>query len=200
MKFANLEPESEGIAGLRAAIRQWYNQALAAIVHLYEKMFDNLPATRAQIANRLRGLAYQFTLEPSNTSLLKRIEAAAKSHQRFKRCYALDILGRLGPLAKESVATQVEGLLSDDPFVREAAAQALFRLGEFAKPARRELVRVLATHLNEGTARYAVLALGEIGDTSPETLEALQNAAFADNSYAADEAATLYSSLSQIPR
>jgi hypothetical protein len=195
------QPEDKRIASLLSYLRILYTHLLLDISSLYEAILDTLPGDRARIARRLSALAEQFIKEPSKIEPLMKIDHAAKSHHRFKRCYALDTLGRLGSqpqefistqVAQTTIPTQVDGLLSDDQFIREAASQALFRLGKLAAPAKDALVAVLLKHVTEGTARYAVLALREIKDKSPEVLNALKHVAFASDSYATEEAEEAY--------
>lgn len=95
---------------------------------------------------------------------------------------------------------QIKGLASHDPFVREAAAHALYRMGNQAVSAREALIGVLRRRRSEGTARYAVLALGQIRKLlKPDDLEVLEkvleDAALARNSYAATEAGDLLRAL-----
>jgi len=153
---------------------------------------------RAGITNRLNTLAQQLRVQPNNKDRLLEIEQAVKGRSRFEQCYALDTLGRLGSLAQDATQTLAEGLQSGDPFVREAAAQALFRMGKYAITAKRGLIDVLHYHVNEGTVRYAVLALDEIGDESQEVLDALEYVAFAKDSYAASEAIGVYFKLTGV--
>ena len=95
---------------------------------------------------------------------------------------------------------QFKGLASHDPFVREAAAHALYRMGNQAVSAREALIGVLRRRRSEGTTRYAVLALGQIRKLlKPDDLEVLEkvleDAALARNSYAATEAGDLLRAL-----
>src|SRR6185503_8782835 len=133
--------------------------------------------------------------ESGDPESLKNLKRAAQCPDSFKRSYALDALGRLGNRAADTVTIQVKGLASSDPFVREAAAHALYRMRRQAAPARSALVEVLRKRRSEGTARYAVLALEQIGGLTEEDLRVLHTIALAKNSYAAREAAELFERL-----
>lgn len=133
--------------------------------------------------------------ESGDAESLRKLERAALSPDSFKRSYALDALGRLGKRASEALTLQVRGLASRDPFVREAAAHALYRGGSQGPQARAALVEVLRKRRSEGTARYAVLALGQIEGLTAEDLKVLEATALAVDSYAAEEAADLFKRL-----
>jgi hypothetical protein len=115
--------------------------------------------SRRTIARNLRSLANTYRDFPSDPGPLLRIERAAKSPTRFTRCYALDTLGRLGSLAKRTVWTQADALTSPDPFIREAGACALWRMGEGACEVKNQIINSIKIYTREGVARYGLLSL-----------------------------------------
>jgi hypothetical protein len=157
-------------------------------------VFDSL-TNRKRVADRVTELARDVRERPENKESLMALAQAAESRYDFERCFALDALGRLGSLAKGTVPTITRGLESSDPYIRDAAAHALARMGKDAAPARKELVKVVLHHVGESAARYAVLALGEIGDGSAEVLDALKYAAQAVDSDGRGEARKVYENL-----
>jgi HEAT repeats len=164
------------------------------IMFVHDVLVFDTHGHRQKVAEELNECATKVR-ELGDPESLKKLERAAQCPDSFKRSYALDALGRLGERASEAVAIQVKGLASRDPFVREAAAQALSRMGSQAAQAREALVEVLRTRRSEGTARYAVLALRQIGGLKAEDLKVLEATALAPNSYAAEEAAELFEHL-----
>lgn len=152
-------------------------------------VFDTL-RQRQKMAKELKRCALER--DPGS---LRKLERAARSPYSFKRSYALNALGRLDWRASEDVGKavkiQVKGLASRDPYVREAAAHALYRMGNHAAPAQSALVEILRAHRSEGAARYAVLALGRMRDLTKEALDELKATVVARNSCAAAEAAQL---------
>jgi HEAT repeat protein len=148
-------------------------------------------AKRERIAEHLRSLKADFLRDPSRKDLLAEIESAAKSSYRFERDYALSVLGQLGEHATPAIPTIVEGLRNSDSFTSAAAAHALANLGVHAEPAKGDLIAALRGHVSDSTGRYAARALGNIGDSSPDVLSALEFAIKAD-SEAAEAAQEAY--------
>ncbi|MCA9066948.1 MAG: hypothetical protein KDA96_27965 [Planctomycetaceae bacterium] len=136
--------------------------------------------SRKQVAEDLTAAAKRVEANPGDVNSLRQIEDAANGSYRFEQCYALGTLGRLGKGALPALPTIQRHLLSDDPYIRDAAAHATFRLGADAQPLRAELARLIRMHVNEGAAMYAVRALGEIGNPSPDVFEVLQFAEQSD--------------------
>lgn len=178
----------KSVGALFASVINFFHQGITFVGDVL--VLDTL-GHRKKMAKELEGCAEKVENSRDPESL-KKLERAAQSPDSFKRSYALDALGRLGERSSETVPIQVKGLASRDPFVREAAAHALFRMGRQAAQARAALVEVLRRCRSEGTARYAVLALGQIGGLTAEELEVLKATAQAKNSYAAVEAAELF--------
>jgi hypothetical protein len=161
---------------------------------------------RRRVAEDLTA-AVQSAEQTRDVESLNKLIQAALGRDGFTRSYALAAIGRLGeqksevlieparadqaPSAvKPDVMKALKGnLKSRDPFSRERAAQTLYQLGRAAAvEARKDLVRVLRRRGSEGTARYAVLALGELGPLDEDELQALREAVAATDSYAAPEA------------
>ena len=156
--------------------------------------YDTL-GRRKQTAARARELANQVKADPKNSEALRALMEAAQSKYHFERDYARNTLGKLGGLAKESVPILAQGLRSDDGFERDASAHALFDIGKHSFSAKVELLEVIRNHVNESAARYAIEALGEIGDNSPEVLETIKFAAYAKLSLGHEEAREVYKKL-----
>jgi HEAT repeat protein len=165
------------------------------VIYLMSRYIIDTGSNRERVAKRIKDLSAQVKEQPGNPAPLIAIAEAAKSGYRFERCYALNALGRLGPLARDSLPAIIRGLESDDPFVRDAAAQAALEMKCLAKPATKQLIKLIYDHRNEGAARYAVLALGEIDESSPEVLDVLKYAVEASDSYGKDEARKVYEKL-----
>ena len=153
---------------------------------------------RKEAAVAIRALAAQVRNDPNNLEALRQMETAANSSYRFERCYALGTLGDLGKPAVPALPTIRRGLLDADPFVRDAAAHAVFDMAEKgadAKSAADELVEVVKRYVNESAAMYAIRALGEIGIASPEVLEVLRFAERATDSISPKDATEVLNKL-----
>ena len=93
---------------------------------MFNFLFDN-SWTRQRRAKEIQRLFEKFKIDPESKTL-KEIEQFAKNNNRFTRCYALNTLGRLGNGSRSAIATVIEALESGDPFVRHAAAEAIFNI------------------------------------------------------------------------
>lgn len=125
---------------------------------------------RELVAARIRALEVDYRSDPSNIDSLRKIESAAASKYRFEAVHALATLGGVGG-SDVSTSVLVDGLLSDDPYVRHAAAGSLAEMGVYALPAKDALIQTIRQHEIEGTATYAAESLGNIGDTSSDAGE-----------------------------
>lgn len=93
----------------------------------------------------------EWTMQQTVSDALRRIGSAAvpalvrslKSTDPDVRLRAAEILGRMGPEAKESVPDLIERLGDDDPRVRKMAIRALGQIGPAAAAAVPALIRVL---------------------------------------------------------
>lgn len=79
--------------------------------------------------------------------------------------------------SRDQVPRLARDLDSSDPSIREAAAEALARMGKLAKPATTELVKLVYCHLHEKAALLAMESLKNIGIRSLEVLKVLEHAA-----------------------
>lgn len=120
-----------------------------------------------------------------------KIIEGARHRIGFRSCYALHTLAELKFPTEATMLVQIERMKSEDPFVRNSAAQSIVRTMDvqgvqpFDK-VRTELVsslnQILRSNFNEGAGLYAMMALGKLKDGSPETIENLKNAATMTNS------------------
>ncbi|QDU62385.1 hypothetical protein Pan216_32520 [Planctomycetes bacterium Pan216] len=138
-------------------------------------------ARRKQASSRLKALKDEFLANPNKVSLRTEIEESTRSRYRFERLQALSTLGLLGEHASPSIPILVEALKSRDSFVTDAAARAFLDLGPNAAPAKLELATALRVNVRNSTGLWAAEALGNIGDSSPEILDALKYAVDADS-------------------
>lgn len=92
----------------------------------------------------------EWTMEQAVADALRRIGAAAvpavvqtlQSPDPETRKRAVDLLGRMGPSAKEAVPDLIEALADRDPQVRKMAVRALGQIGPAAAAAIPALIRV----------------------------------------------------------
>jgi hypothetical protein len=159
--------------------------------------FETL-AKRKIVADDIRASAESFQLNRNDAASLNRLKKAARTIDRFGRCYAIDSLGRIEAPDSEVVRIAAEALESLDPYVREVAAQALLRMGLSALSAVPTLMKALSTHPTEGTGHYAVLALDKIAVNSPELQQSLRKAAFTPGSMVTTKCKNLYERLTGI--
>lgn len=93
----------------------------------------------------------EWSLQETVADALRRIGPAAvpsltqslKSTDSDLRLRAVEILGRMGPEAKDAIPDLIERLGDDDPRVRKAAVRALGQIGPSAAAAVPELIRIL---------------------------------------------------------
>lgn len=93
----------------------------------------------------------EWSLQETVADALRRIGSAAvpsliqslKSSDPDLRLQAIEILGRMGPEAKDAVPDLIERLGDDDPRVRKMAVRALGQIGPAAAAAVPELIRIL---------------------------------------------------------
>jgi hypothetical protein len=172
--------------GIREAVRKFQH-------NLIRVWPGETLAKRRIVAADIRSSAKSFeNNRTNNAASLEEVKAAARSANRFGRCYAIDALGRIELPDLEMVQIVSEALRSRDPYVREVAAQALFRMGKAARDAEPALIAALAAFPNEGTGYYAVMALDRIAEDSQEIRDSLQRAAFAPNSMVTVQCKILY--------
>ena len=164
----------------------------------FSKIAGIFPRSRRAIANRLNKLA----LNPDADSIHKLIKAA-QSNNRFERCFALEVIGRLGLIAISAVPAQIEAISSSDPFVREAATSSVVRLfsegippnWELEDDLKKALASLIHDHVSEGAARHAVKALSFLSP-SISLLPILEFASLAVDSSVSKEAKSLYLKIS----
>jgi hypothetical protein len=168
---------------------------------LFKTLASFLPETREATAKRVNGLMANVKADVDRQESMRKLMAAASSRRRFERCFALEVIGRLGDYALSAVPLQIEGMLDDDPFVREAAASSTLRLlsKSVARTFRHErhlehaLVNVILAHVSEGAAHHAVGILSLLNPRpSDSLLEALEYASLAPKSSTKKEAKALY--------
>lgn len=118
---------------------------------------------RKKTANRITRLYEQFQKNPQkNKGCFLEIERAARNGNRFARCYALSTLGRLGDKSRNALPTIMRGLQSSDPFVRDAAAEAIWHIASWCtadtlqiiSDYKNNLTKASRDHQNEGAANY----------------------------------------------
>lgn len=152
---------------------------------------------RENTARHLNDLAAKIENHPQDDAALQELIGHAQSTYHFERDFAIGTLGKLGGKAVPAIPTIADALGSSDSFTRGAAARALYHMGENAAPAKTELIQLMSTHPSEGAARYAVEALGRIGDSSPDVLDALRATVLSSSRdvYAREEARRVYEEL-----
>jgi hypothetical protein len=136
---------------------------------LYIFVLDT-PPRRRRIARHLLILGYAYRDAVSDRgkdrhAIFLQLAAHASSRERFASCYAVFVLGWLTrelPDAPDTSAavTIISGqLASKDPFVRHAAAEALFLIGTLARSAVTALEEAKVKFPNESTGVLAGRAL-----------------------------------------
>jgi hypothetical protein len=153
--------------------------------------------SRKHVASKLTLLASLYRGHLSDFRPLLKIERAARNRRRFTRCYALNTLGRLGQCARRTVWTQADALWSPDPFVREAGARALWRMGDAAIEVKSQIISAIYQRVSEGTARYGLLWLAQTNVIGEEINAVLEFVLGAKDSYARADAERLLQRLAK---
>lgn len=180
------------------AILVWYGirQILAkSLAKLFDQLLNNINKSQKEFESEavsLDKLGEQFRSNPGDKTPFNDIVSVAEHSDRIRRCYALGVLAGLASLSKEVLLIEARLMRDRDPFVRETAAQTLFRSvkanPEAGKDVIQELIHAIRKRVREGTAFFAVRSLKVIGESSPEVLDALEFAINAKNSNASEEA------------
>ena len=172
----------------------WYGirQILArSLAKLFDQLLNNINESQRMFESEaviLDKLGDQFRSNPEEKKPFNAIVSVAEHSDRNRRCYALGVLAGLASLSKEVLLIEARLMRDRDPFVRETAAQTLFRSvkanPEAGKDVVQEIIHAIRKRVREGTAFFAVRSLKVIGDSSPEVLDALEFAINAKNSNA----------------
>jgi HEAT repeat protein len=127
------------------------------------------PPRRRRTAKRLVALGFQYHQEVANssesTSAFQQLAKAAESHDSFGSTYAISVLGSLAreyPTGRDTEAMVriiSDLLVSPDPYVRHAAAEALLLLGTVARGATDALEHARTKFPNESAGMLAARAL-----------------------------------------
>lgn len=165
-RLAALWDVEESIVAVRAAraLGQFPDQASRVVPHLTAALQSGTVDVQEAAAWALAELSIEAA---SATPLLVK---AVQSDEFGLQLAAITALGRIGPTAKAALPVLRRALHNDDT-AREAVT-ALGQLGAAAVPATADLVALT----NSGPADLRSLAceaLGEVGDSSAKTLDAL---------------------------
>ena len=118
---------------------------------------------RRRVAKRLFDAAADVRQRRSEEETYRRaayeLKHTARFGHRFGSCYAVTLLGdlalELSPPDKDFVATIAECLDRDDPFVRHAAAAALYRQVTLPKEVQDTLSRTAERYPDESSGELA---------------------------------------------
>jgi hypothetical protein len=139
---------------------------------------------RIQVADELLRIHERLLEEPDDEDSIQKFRKALYSNYVFERFFALDTLGKLYELlqSRQEMTTQMDDLLKacedalkcNNPFVRNAAAQALSRVGTKANFAIETLAHTMRSYPHEGAGMYSAIALRNIGEQPTVVLDALR--------------------------
>ncbi|HEV8716222.1 MAG TPA: HEAT repeat domain-containing protein [Candidatus Binatia bacterium] len=107
-----------------------------------------------------------------------RLAGSGNPVQRRMALYCLRDLGRTDP---EAQGVYLASLDDSDPMVRLSGLSCLGKLRLVSAQARTALLRLLEADPDLGVRRASVVALGQLGDSTPLVIEALRKAARADD-------------------
>lgn len=166
---------------------------------ILSRLVGALPRSRVAIAKRINALAAQVGDGADSEPAIQKLIHLAQSRNRFEKCFALETIGRLGPIAIKAAPIQIAAMSSPDPFVREAATSSMLRMLSKGEPPnwplegqlKKALSALIQEHVSEGAARHAVRTL-RLLSPSTDLLPALECAALATNSSASKDALALY--------
>jgi len=147
-------------------------------------------------AAHLQDLAAQYRANPTDHRPLREISEIAQSSFFFDRCYAMGVLADICKFDDSVVPLIGQGLRDINPYVRHSAGSALYQIGPKAKAAKADLIYCLKQFPNEGASSIATKALLNIGDSSNEVLEAIEESAKAKDSCYPDDKRKAYRELS----
>lgn len=151
---------------------------------------------RKAVAAHLQDLAAQYRANPTDHRPLQEISEIAQSSFFFGRSYAMGVLADICKFDDSVVPLIGQGLRDINPYVRHSAASALCKIGPKAKAAKADLIYCLKQFPNEGASSIATDALLNIGDSSNEVLEAIEESAKAKDSCYPDDKRKAYRKLS----
>lgn len=143
---------------------------------------------RKAAAAHIQELARNVRANRNRAESLAELETLASGDYSFVAVYALITIGELGELGVSAVPVLAGELRDDRPAVREAAANALDRMGPHASAARSQLVEAVRERVSEGTAVFSAMALGNSDPGNSDVIAALEYARTAKNSMAVDSA------------
>ncbi len=164
----------------------------ALTYHLVFTYLLDTQSRRKAVAEHLRSLATQVKAGINRDEAFNELLRATTSNYDFEKNYAIGTLGRLEELAKDAVPTISVGLRSNNPYVRDASAHALQRIGKAAAAVKAELIALIYKHKSESAAQYAVECLGQLGDNGNDVLQVLEFAITAKDSMGRQEAEKAY--------
>lgn len=147
-------------------------------------------------AAHLQDLAAQYRANPTDHRPLQEISEIAQSSFFFDRCYAMGVLADICKFDDSVVPLIGQGLRDINPYVRHSAGSALYKIGPKAKAAKADLIYCVKQFPNEGASSIATAALLNIGDSSNEVLEAIEESAKAKDSCYPDDKRKAYRKLS----
>ncbi len=153
--------------------------------------------SRQEVSRHVKALVAKIKARPNSDegkTALKELLEILNGKWRFARyqvCYAIRD-GDLGALATDAIPDLIRAAHDEDPFVEEAAIQALGSLGPVAAPAVKVLigkVEIGVTGKSKGSAPwYAARALGDIGEPAVAAIPILRQASEARVEFLPEEA------------
>jgi len=141
---------------------------------IWRELWRDSNIRRRQIARGLLKLASDFDAAETSgrEAILRILQRESQSPDRFTKCYSAYVAGQIGrtlsdaPRQIETIVDLLVNLLGKtDPFVRHAAAAALYHLGANARGARSALEQTSQQFEEESSGRIAKRLLQHLGDS-----------------------------------
>jgi hypothetical protein len=142
---------------------------------------------REREIERYNAIIAAIKADPNNTALYEELVAAKRRSNAWDRTQMFARMRDLGSVLQQTEQSRAgfrsillpviqQGLHDPSGFVRREAALSAAAFGPLSTPAVPELIAVLYQYPEEDTARFAAVALGNIGPGAAEAIPALQRA------------------------